>query len=132
MTPELIEHMHEWIGNNPKVVDFLISNDILLVSDHNQPGKKIKVSKLLLQISIRELHNYLIPKSSIYQLKEAIDKSTGNPSISDTSLRALMPKNAQKITDRYKHMCGCEICVIICSMQAPLNCYRLEHLKILR
>ena len=29
-------------------------------------------------------------------------------------------------------MCGCKICVIICSIQAPLNCYRLDHLKISR
>ena len=97
MTPELIEHMHEWIGNHPEVVNLPISNDTLLVSDHNQPGKKIRVSKLLLQISIRELHNYLIPKSRIYQLKEAIYESKGEPLISDVALRVLMPKNVQKL-----------------------------------
>ena len=53
------------MGNYPKVVNLLISNDILLVPDHKQPGKKIKVSKFLLQISIRDMHNDLISESSI-------------------------------------------------------------------
>ena len=106
MTSELIENMHERIGNHPEVVNLPISNDTLLVSDHNQPGKKIRVSKLLLQILIRELHKYLISKISIYQLKEAIDESKGKPLISNTAMRALIPRNVQKITDRYKQMCG--------------------------
>ena len=70
MTPELIDHFHEWIGNNPQVVNEPISNNTLLVPDKKRPGKKIRVHKLLLQISICELHNDLIYESSIYQLKE--------------------------------------------------------------
>ena len=116
VTPELIGHIHEWIGNYPKVVKLTISNDTLLFPDHKQPGKKVGVSKLLLQISIRELHNDLVSENSIYQSKEAIYESTGKPLTSDTDLHALMPNNVRKITDRYKQMCGCEICVIIFSM----------------
>ena len=100
--PELIEHLNEWIGNHPQVVNSPIPNDTFLVPDPERPGKKIRVYKLLLQISIRELHNDLISESSIYQLKEAIDETTGKPLISDTALRALMPNNVQKMTDRYK------------------------------
>ena len=47
-------------------------------------------------ISICELHNDLISEGNIYQSKEEIDDKTGNPLINDTSLRVLMPKNAQK------------------------------------
>ena len=50
VTPELIEHLHEWIGNHPQVVNSPISNDTLVVSGHKRPGKKIRVSKLLLKI----------------------------------------------------------------------------------
>ena len=64
--PELIEHLHEWIGNNPQVVNSQISKDILLVPDHKRQWKKIRVYKLILQISISKLHNYLISESSIY------------------------------------------------------------------
>ena len=65
--PESIEHIHEWIGNHPQVVNPQIPNDTLLVLDHKQRRKKIRVSKLLLQVSIFGLHNDLIYKSSIYQ-----------------------------------------------------------------
>ena len=106
VTPELIEHLHECMGNHPQVANLTIYNDILLVPDHKQPGKKIRVSKLLLQISISEIHNGLIHEIIIYQLKEAIDKSTGKTLISDTSLCSLMTNNFRKITDRFKQMCG--------------------------
>ena len=132
VTPELIDYLHEWIVNYPQVVNSPISNDTLLVPNHKQPGKEIRVSKFLFQISICELHNDLIYWSSIYQLKESIYESTRKPLISDIALYALMPKNVQKLIDRYKHMCGCEICVIICSMQASLNSYWLKHLNLLR
>ena len=78
----------------------------MLVPYHNQPGKKIRVSKLLCQISVRELHNDLIYEGIIYQLKEAIDEITGKPMISDTALRELIPKNIRNMTDKYKQMCG--------------------------
>ena len=96
VTPELIDNLREWIGNHPQVVNSPIYNDTFLVPDHKKPRKKITVSKLLLHISIRELHNYLISKSSIYKLKEAIYESIGKTLISDTSLRALMHNNFQK------------------------------------
>ena len=67
--PELIENMHEWIGNHPQVVNLPISNNVFLVPDNKQPGKKIRVYKFLLQISIHELHNYLISEIRMYQLK---------------------------------------------------------------
>ena len=71
--PELIDHLNEWIGNHPQVENSPISNDTLLVPDTEQPGKKIRVYKLILQISTHELHNYLISEIIIYQLKESID-----------------------------------------------------------
>ena len=43
-----------------------------------------------------------------------------------------MPKNVLKMTDRYKHICSCKICVIIFSMPESLNRYWLEHLNLLR
>ena len=106
VTPGLIEHLNEFIGNHPHVVNLLISNDTLLVTDPEQPGKKIRVSQLILQISIRDLHNDLISESSIYQLKEAIYETIGKPLIIYTYLRALMSNNVQKMKDRYKYMCG--------------------------
>ena len=124
VTTELIEHMNEWIGNYPQVTNPPISNDILLVPDLDRPGKKTRVSKLLLQISICELHNDLMSESNIHQLKKAVDETIGKPLIRETALRAIMPKNVRKIIDRYKQTCGCKICAIICYMQASLPFYR--------
>ena len=69
MTPVLIEHLNEWVVNNPQVLNSPISIDPLPVPDPEQPGNKIKVSKLLFQISIRELRNNLIFGIIIYKLK---------------------------------------------------------------
>ena len=68
VTPELIENTNEWIVNHPQVVNSPMYNAILLVPDTEQPGKKTSVSKLILQISIPDLHNDLISESIIYQL----------------------------------------------------------------
>ena len=106
MTPELIEHLNEQNGNNPQVVKSSIINDTLLIPDPVQLGKKIRVSKFIFQISIHETHIYLIPESIFYQLKEATNKTTSKTPISDTSLRALIPKNVRKMTDRHKEICG--------------------------
>ena len=67
MTPKLIDNPHEWISNHQQVVNSPISNNTLLVPDHKQPWKKIRVYKLLSQISICDIHNGLISESSIYQ-----------------------------------------------------------------
>ena len=50
VTPELTKNMNYWIGNHPQVVNKPISNDTLLVHYLERPGKKIMVSKLILQI----------------------------------------------------------------------------------
>ena len=76
------------------------------VPDPERPGNKIRISKLILQISICDLHNHLISGNSVYQFKKAIDEMIGKPLIIDTDLRALMPNNVQKMKDRYKYMCG--------------------------
>ena len=97
MTPELNEHLYEWMGNNPQVVNSPISNDAYLVPDHKQSVEKVRVSKLYLQISIREIHNDLISESRTYQLKEEVDEITEKPLISDTALCEIIPKNVRKL-----------------------------------
>ena len=61
-------------------------------------------------------------------LKEALDQK-GNCLISDTSLNSLMPPNVKKMSNKYKMMCGCEICILIKGMQNDLNAYRLLLLR---
>ena len=83
-------------------------------------GKKTKrVGKLLLQTSVRELHNDLIKSknlgglTSVYNNKKRL--------VSDTALRYLMPRQVKKITSRYKQMFGCAICIHCKQLQSTLN-----------
>lgn len=81
-------------------------NDYVSVKDKADPSVLHKVPKLLLQVSIRELHNNLIE-----QLPEASKDVI--PLISDTKLRQMMPPQVKKMSERYKEMCGCTDCVTI-------------------
>ena len=103
---ELEEKVLSFIENHPNVVQSPIMNDYVSVKDKADPSVVHKVPKLLLQITIRELHNDLID-----QLPEA--SKDGIPLISDTKLREMMPPQVKKMTDRYKEMCGCTDCVSI-------------------
>ena len=65
--------------------------------------------KLILQVSVRELHNNLVsatidggPKEEIYEYDNII--------ISDSTLHSLFPLQL-KMSSRYKVMCGCECCI---------------------
>ena len=55
---ELLKKIHSFIRNHPHVVESPLANDIATVK--NQGGLLIKAPKLLLQIPIRVLHNYLV------------------------------------------------------------------------
>ena len=67
-------------------------NDYISVKDKADPAVVHKVLKLLLQVSIRELHNNLIE-----QLPEV--SKDGIPLISDSKLREMIPPQVKKMTD---------------------------------
>ena len=91
-------------------------NDYVSVKDKADPSVVHKVSKLLLQVSIRELHNDLIE-----ELPEAF--KYGVRLVSDTKLRQMIPLQVKKMTDRYKQMCGCSDCVSIGYFHRGNNIY---------
>ena len=113
---ELEEKVHSFIENHPNVVQSPIMNDYVSVKDKADPSVVHKVPKLLLQITIRELHNDLID-----ELPEA--SKDGVPLISDTKLRQMMPPQVKKMTDRYKEMCGCTDCVSVGYFHRDNNTY---------
>ena len=95
VSPAIRSKFLEWFMNHPNVVESPITNETLLI--HNLvTGQKERVSKLLLQISIRELHNDMLLPPDEGGFKEAWDE-TGNVRISDTALRALLPEQARKV-----------------------------------
>ena len=130
ITPEIRVLLHEWVLSHPRVVNSPIANETLLVKDRDT-GKKERVGKLLLEITIRELHNDLI-ELPIEQggagggLASARDERTGKVIISDTALRYLLPPQLKKMTEKHKQMCGCEICLIADSHQKSLSARRVR------
>jgi hypothetical protein len=115
----------QWILDHPSVVPSPISKDTLLVRNPDT-GVKERVGKLLLEISVRELHNDLLDDKK--GLKEARNEK-GEVLISDTALRYLLPKQIRKMTACHKQMCGCETCITVRSLQESLNSYRARQLR---
>ena len=68
------------------------------------------VTKVLLQVSVREPHNSLLSDPNDDGLKDAMDKDD-NIIINDSTLRSLLSPQSKQISARYKVMCGCECCI---------------------
>ena len=107
---EKIEHnLYAWITRHPQVFQSSISNDCLKVvlDDHTEPQL---VPKLLLQMSVRELHNSLESDPNDGGLKDA-RYEYGKIIISDYTFRSLLQPQFKKMSTRYKVMSGCECCI---------------------
>ena len=95
-----------------------IANDCtkVKIDDYTEPQL---VPKLLLQVSIRELHNNLVSATKYGGTKEARDKNE-NIIISDSTLHSLFSPQFSKISSRYKVMWGCKCCISDKSMHSSL------------
>ena len=65
-------NLYTWITCHPQVVQSPISNDCLKVMFDDQTEPQL-VPKLLLQVSVRELHNSLVSDTNNGGLKDARD-----------------------------------------------------------
>ena len=101
--------MYAWIIRHPQVVQSPISNDCLKVMLDDQTEPQL-VPKLLLQVSVREIHNSLVSDPNDGGLKDARDDD-GKIIISDSTLRLLLPPQLKQMSARYKIMCDCECCI---------------------
>ena len=113
---DLEEKVYSFIENHPNVVQSPMMNDYVRVKDKSDPSVVHKLPKLLLQVSIRELHNDLLE-----QVPEA--SKDGVPLVSDTKLREMMPPQVKKMTERYKEICGCSDCVSIGYLHSDNNIF---------
>ena len=73
--------------------------------------------KLLLRVSVRELHNILVIDPNGSGTKYARDEDD-NIIISDYTLRSLLPPQLKQMSASYKVMCGCECCISAKRMQS--------------
>ena len=94
ITEQIKRNLYTWITRHPQVVQSPIYNDCLkdLLYDQTEPTL---VPKLLLQVSVRELHNSLVSDQNDGGLKDARDED-GKIIISDSTLRSLLPPQFKK------------------------------------
>ena len=93
---QIKRNIHIWITRHPQVVQSPISNDCLKVIfyDHTEPQL---VPKVLLQVSVRELHNSLVSDPNYGGLKYAMDED-GKIIISDSTLSSLLPPQLKQMS----------------------------------
>ena len=101
--------MYTCITRHPQVVQSPISNDCFKVMLDDQREPQL-VPELLLQVSVRELHNSLVSDPMYGGLKDARDEN-GKIIISDSTLRSLLTPQLKQVSAPYKIMCGCECCI---------------------
>eukprot|EP00978_Attheya_sp_CCMP212_P035056 scaffold150474_cov61-Attheya_sp.AAC.1 len=123
-----IQKVVAWVLRNGNVRESPIVRDTLLIDEHGN-GVRTRVPKLLLECSVRELHNTLISPTSEGGLEEAKDRVTGEVIISDTMLRNIMPAQIRRMQEHHKQMCGCDYCNTATSMQSSLNAWRKTKVK---
>ena len=124
---QIKRNLYTWITRHPQVIQSLISNDFLkvMLDDHTEPQL---VPKLLLQVSVRELHNSLVSDPNDGGLKDSRDED-GNIIISDPTLRSLLPPQLKQSSARYKIMCGFDCCISTKSILSSLISWRDRYLK---
>ena len=116
--------MHCFIRQHPHVVVSPNKNDTLLVQDDKDPSKKVRKTKLLLQGSVRELHDDIV-----CQLE---DCTKGNKTIlSDSTLRSILPPEVCPMTDNCKQTCCCINCVQMKLHQTTCNHFKRATLSAL-
>ena len=120
--PEVQDKMCSFIKEYPHAVHSPIKNDTILVGDPNDPSAKIRKTKLLLQVSICELHNDLIAKVPSCT-------KNGKPLLSDWKLRMILPKEVRRMTAYHKTMCACIVCVQMRLHQTSHNRFKCRLLK---
>ena len=99
----------EWIIKDSNVRESTISHDTLLITDA-ESGVKRRVPKLLLECSMRQLHNGIIASLDDGGLIGDINANTNDVIISDTIIRSLEPPQLHPMADHQKIICGCAIC----------------------
>ena len=127
----LRQKLVELIMKNSNLCESPTARDTLLITDA-EPVVKRRVPKLLLQCSMRQLHNELIASPDDGGLLGSIHSDTNDVIISYMMLSSLAPPQLHSITDHQKMMCVCAICNTSKYSQESLNAWRQKQFKIMK
>ena len=122
--------MYAWITRHTQVVQSPISNYCLKVMVDDQIEPQL-VTKVLLQVSVIELHNSLVSDPNYGGLKD--DRyEYDNIIISDSTFRSLLPPQSKQMSEQYKVMCCCESCISAKSIHSSLLTWPDRYLEKLK
>ena len=121
----------DWIMKNPNVSQSPITRDTLPIADADTKVKH-RVPKLLLECSMRQLHNELIASPDDGGLVVYRHDIKNDVISSDTMISSLATPQLRPMTDNHKRMCGFAICNTFKYMQESLNAWRQKKLKIMK
>ena len=107
---QIKKSLYNWIMHHTQVVQSPIVNNFLKVNIDGHTETKL-VPKLLLQVSIRELHNILFFETDYGGLKEE-RYAENNIIISDSTLRSLLPP-------KFKNRQYTKSCVVVSVVYLP-------------
>ena len=79
---------------------------------------------MLMEISVRDIHNGIIKKSDNGGLESVFYYMTQKVLIIDTTLWSFIPPQVRKMTPKLRQVCGCESCIIPKDMYIYLNIFR--------
>ena len=127
---QIKRNMYAWITCHPQVVQSPIYIDCIKVMFDDQTEPQL-VPKLLLRVSVRELHNILLSDPNNGGLKDARYEDD-NIIISYSTLRSLLPPQLKQLSVRYTVMCGCERCIYDKSIYSSLLSCRDRYLEKLK
>ena len=116
---QIKRNLYTWITSHPQVFQSPIYNDCLKAVLYDQTEPTL-VPKLLLQVSVRELHNSLVSDPNDGGLRDASDEY-GKIIISNSTLRSLLPPQFKKCL----HVTRLCVVVNVASLRKSyiLHCY---------
>ena len=122
--------MYAWIRRYPYVFQSSMYNDCLkfIFDDQTEPQL---VTKLLLRVSVRELHNSLVCDPNYGCLKDTRYEDD-NIIISDSTSNSLLTTQSKQMAARHKVVCGCECCISYKSIHSSLLSWHDRYLKKLK
>ena len=119
----LIQKFVDWVLRNIKVHESPIVRNTLLIEKYGN-GVRERITKLLLEFSVRKLHNELISPASEGGPEEAKYRVTGEVIIRDTMLRKMMEGQIRRMQEHHKKMCEYDYCNTPTSMKYSLNAWK--------
>ena len=91
---ELHMDIVNWVHNHANVFQSPIHGDVVKLPDPDNPGEKMEVGCLLLDISVQDLHNMLVDSS--HGLKGVCD-DTGAILVGDSTFRKILKEDMPEL-----------------------------------